>query len=73
MLNGTAHEVAGALGRFDTREFPISPVDLADQDGVIKVEASIGGNRVRGCRIVRRSTVDACMRGRAIMQACCSN
>src|SRR4029079_19060763 len=27
---------SGTLKRFETKEFPISPVDLADQDGVIR-------------------------------------
>ncbi len=53
-LNGKPYGAAGALGRFETREFPISPVDLADRDGVIRLEASIKGNHYGLARLIYR-------------------
>jgi hypothetical protein len=43
-LNGKSHAVSGKLKRFETKDFPINPVDLADAEGVIKLKASIKGN-----------------------------
>ena len=44
LLSGKSYEVAGKLGRFETKNFSINPVDLSDRDGVIKFNASIKGN-----------------------------
>jgi len=52
LLNERPYEVAGTLKRFDTREFPISPVDLADPNGVIRLEASITGNHYGMARLI---------------------
>ena len=35
MLSGKPYGAAGRLGRFQTKDFPVNPVDLADRDGVI--------------------------------------
>jgi hypothetical protein len=43
-LNGKSYAAAGKLARFQTKEFPISPVDLADREGIIRLKASIRGN-----------------------------
>ena len=53
-LNGKPYQVAGTLERFDTREFPIGPVDVADADGVIRLEASIEGNHYGMARLIYR-------------------
>jgi len=44
MVSGKPYAAAGKLGRFETREFPVDPVDLADGEGVITFKASIKGN-----------------------------
>lgn len=51
VLNGRTYD-AGTLERFATREFPISPVDLADDAGVIRLKASISGNRFGLARLI---------------------
>jgi hypothetical protein len=43
-LSGRQYDVAGPLGRFETRTFSVDPVDLAVSDGRITFKASIGGN-----------------------------
>jgi len=53
-LNGKTYAAAGRLARFETKEFPISPVDLADADGVIRLEASIKGNHYGMARLIYR-------------------
>lgn len=53
-LNGKAYEAAGRLARFATKEFAISPVDLADADGVIRPKASIKGNHYGMARLIYR-------------------
>lgn len=54
LLSGNAYAVAGTLKRFETREFPVSPVDLADADGVIRLKASIKGNHYGMARLIYR-------------------
>jgi len=56
-LNGTPHGVAGRLARFATKEFPISPMDLADRDGVIQLKASIKGNHYGMARLIYRGPI----------------
>jgi hypothetical protein len=51
-LSGKPYSVAGPLGRFKTREFPVDPVVLADRDGVIKFAASIKGNHYGMARLI---------------------
>jgi hypothetical protein len=53
-LNDKPYEVAGTLERFETRDFPVSPVDLADSEGVIRIEASIKGNHYGMARLIYR-------------------
>lgn len=54
MLNDIPYQVPGRLERFDTREFPVSPMDLADADGVIRLTASIRGNHYGMARLIYR-------------------
>src|SRR5262249_50255058 len=42
-LNGKSYAAAGTLARFATKDFAISPVELADRDGIIRLKASIKG------------------------------
>jgi hypothetical protein len=51
-LNGKAYDVPGRLDRFETRDFSIDPVDLADRDGIIRLEASIAGNHYGMARLI---------------------
>jgi hypothetical protein len=44
MLSGKPYSVAGKLGRFQTKDFQVDPVDLADRNGVITFTPSIKGN-----------------------------
>src|SRR6185295_18816525 len=53
-LNGKSYDAAGKLGRFKTKEFPINPVDLADQDGIIRLKASIKGNHYGMANLIYR-------------------
>ncbi len=43
---------AGTLRRFQTKEFSVSPVDLADRDGIIRLKASIRGNHYGMARVI---------------------
>ena len=52
MLSGQWYSVAGTLGRFQTKDFPVDPVDLADRDGVINFTASIQGNHYGMARLI---------------------
>jgi hypothetical protein len=54
LLNDKPYHVAGTLRRFETREFPVSPVDLADAQGVIRLKASIKGNHYGMARLIYR-------------------
>ena len=56
-LNDKPYAVAGTLKRFETKEFPISPVDLADANGVIRLKASIKGNHYGMARLIYRGPV----------------
>ena len=51
-LSGKSYDAAGKLGRFETKDFSINPVDLADRDGVIKFTASIKGNHYGMARLI---------------------
>src|SRR5262245_54733730 len=51
-LNGTSYDVRGRLRRFETRDFSINPVDLADRDGIIQLKASIKGNHFGMARLI---------------------
>jgi hypothetical protein len=51
-LSGKSYSAPGKLGRFATKEFPINPVDLAEQDGTIKFTASIKGNHFGMARLI---------------------
>ena len=53
-LNGKSYAAAGKLARFKTKDFPISPVDLADQDGIIPLKASIKGNHYGMANLIYR-------------------
>jgi len=54
VLNGKPYAAAGKLARFKTKDFPISPVDLADQDGIIRLKASIKGNHYGMAQLIYR-------------------
>jgi hypothetical protein len=56
-LNGTTYTAGGRLGRFRTKEFTISPVDLADRDGIIRLKAAIKGNHFGMARLIYRGPV----------------
>jgi len=56
-LNGKSYAAAGKLARFKTKEFPISPVDLADQEGIIRLKASIKGNHYGMAQLIYRGPV----------------
>ena len=51
-LSGKSYGVAGKLDRFATKDFSISPVDLADRDGIIQLKASIKGNHYGMARLI---------------------
>ncbi len=51
-LSGKSYALDGTLNRFQTREFSINPVDLADADGVITFKPSINGNRYGIARLI---------------------
>jgi hypothetical protein len=52
MLGDKPYAVRGTLERFETREFPVNPVDLADAGGVIRLKASIEGNHYGMARLI---------------------
>jgi hypothetical protein len=52
-LNGKTY-AAGRLDRFTAKDFTISPVDLADQNGVINLKASIKGNHYGMANLIYR-------------------
>jgi hypothetical protein len=54
MLGDKPYAVRGTLRRFETREFPVSPVDLANSEGVIRLKASIKGNHYGMARLIYR-------------------
>ena len=54
MLNDKPYAVAGTLRQFETREFPVNPVELADANGVIRLKASIKGNHYGMARLIYR-------------------
>jgi hypothetical protein len=56
-LNGKSYAAAGKLARFKTKDFPISPMDLADQNGVIALKASIKGNHYGMANLIYRGPV----------------
>ncbi|MEO8362555.1 MAG: hypothetical protein ABI672_21185, partial [Vicinamibacteria bacterium] len=56
-LNGKTYSAAGRLGRFQTKEFPISPVDLADREGVIRLKATIKGNHYGMANLIHRGPI----------------
>jgi len=51
-LSGKLYNVAGTLDRFETENFSINPVDLANSDGIINFTASIGGNHYGMARLI---------------------
>jgi len=51
-LSGKSYAVSGKLGRFETKDFSVDPVDLADRDGVITFEPSIQGNHYGMARLI---------------------
>jgi hypothetical protein len=53
-LNDKAYAASGTLNRFATKEFKISPVDLADRDGIIRLKASIKGNHYGMAQLIYR-------------------
>lgn len=55
-LNGKSY-AGGRLGRFRTKEFTISPVDLADRDGIIRLKAAIKGNHYGMARLIYRGPI----------------
>lgn len=56
-LSGRSYAAAGRLGRFETEEFSIDPVDLADEDGVITFKPSIKGNHYGIARVIYHGPV----------------
>jgi hypothetical protein len=52
-LNGKSYD-AGTLARFATRDFPISPMELSDRDGIIQLKASIRGNHYGMANLIHR-------------------
>jgi Calcineurin-like phosphoesterase len=56
-LNGKSYAAAGKLARFKTKDCPISPMDLADQNGVIALKASIKGNHYGMANLIYRGPV----------------
>lgn len=52
-LNGKTY-AGGNLARFRTKEFKVSPVDLADAEGVIRLEAAIKGNHYGLANLIYR-------------------
>jgi hypothetical protein len=53
-LNDKPYAAPGKLNRFATKAFKISPVDLADSDGIIRLKASIKGNHYGMARLIYR-------------------
>jgi hypothetical protein len=53
-LNGKTYAAAGRLARFKTKDFKISPVDLADSDGIIRLKAAIKGNHYGMAHLIYR-------------------
>ncbi len=53
-LNGKTYAAAGNLARFRTKDFRISPVDLADGEGVIRLKAAIKGNHYGMANLIFR-------------------
>jgi len=53
-LNGKTYTAGGKLERFKTKDFKISPVDLADGDGIIRLKAAIKGNHYGMARLIYR-------------------
>ena len=51
-LSGQRYNVAETLDRFETENFSISPIDLANSDGIINFTASIGGNHYGMARLI---------------------
>ena len=51
-LSGQRYNVAGTLDRFEVENFSVSPVDLANSDGIINFTASIGGNHCGMARLI---------------------
>src|SRR6185369_13112997 len=51
-LSRKTYAAGKKLKRFETKEFSIDPVDLADRDGVIRVKASIKGNHFGMARLI---------------------
>ena len=52
LLSGKPYAVSGRLGRFQTREFAVDPIELADRDGVITFAPSIKGNHYGMARLI---------------------
>jgi len=52
LLSGKSYAAPGKLGRFETKEFSIHPVDLADLDGIIRFKPSIKGNHFGMARLI---------------------
>ncbi|HKW02273.1 MAG TPA: metallophosphoesterase [Vicinamibacterales bacterium] len=57
VLNDKPYAAAGKLARFATKDFPVSPVDLADRNGVIRLKASIKGNHYGMANVIYRGPV----------------
>jgi hypothetical protein len=53
-LNGKTYAAGARLDRFRTKDFEINPVDLADRDGIIRLEAAINGNHYGMARLIYR-------------------
>jgi hypothetical protein len=51
-LSGQSYNAAGTLNRFETKDFSVNPVELANRDGVIKFTASIKGNHYGMARLI---------------------
>jgi len=57
VLNGKSFAAGGKLARFKTKDFAISPVDLADQEGTIRLKASIKGNHYGMAHLIYRGPI----------------
>jgi hypothetical protein len=51
-LSGRPYRVAGPLRRFETKDFSVDPVALADSEGAITFKASIGGTHYGMARLI---------------------
>ena len=56
-LNGTWYNHPGTLQQYERAEFVLNPVDLADENGVIEITASVQGNHFGMARVLYNAPV----------------